>query len=375
MVMLPRPEVDPDGLLEYSVVYTDRALNHMSARFVRVMADIDAVLTQAHGAHTVAVVPGGGTYAMESVARQFATGARCLVVRNGFFSYRWSQILEQGRIAESVAVCAASPTSDAAQPGWAPAPAEEVAARIRATRPDVVFAAHVETAAGILLPDDYLRTVGQAVREVDGLFVVDGIASGALLVDIASVHADVLVGAPQKGWTGTPAAGFVLLGDRARARLDGTTSSSFALDLARWVGIAEGYREGRPGYHATMPTDALAINAARLLETRDLGFELLAERQWELGRRVRALLAERGWPSVAAPGFESPSVAVVHTTDPELKSAAALKRVGVQAAAGVPLMCGEPDDFSTFRIGLFGLDKLTDVDGAVARLRDALDRL
>ncbi|WP_206662195.1 alanine--glyoxylate aminotransferase family protein [Propioniciclava sinopodophylli] len=375
MVMLPRPEVDPDGLLEYSVVYTDRALNHMSARFVRVMADIDTVLTQAHGAHTVAVVPGGGTYAMESVARQFATGARCLVVRNGFFSYRWSQILEQGRIAESVAVCAASPTSDAARPGWAPAPAEEVAARIRATRPDVVFAAHVETAAGILLPDDYLRTVGQAVREVDGLFVVDGIASGALLVDIASVHADVLVGAPQKGWTGTPAAGFVLLGDRARARLDGTTSSSFALDLARWVGIAEGYREGRPGYHATMPTDALAINAARLLETRDLGFELLAERQWELGRRVRALLAERGWPSVAAPGFESPSVAVVHTTDPELKSAAALKRVGVQAAAGVPLMCGEPDDFSTFRVGLFGLDKLTDVDGAVARLRDALDRL
>ncbi|TBT87461.1 alanine--glyoxylate aminotransferase family protein [Propioniciclava sinopodophylli] len=373
--MLPRPEVDPDGLLEYSVVYTDRALNHMSARFVRVMADIDTVLTQAHGAHTVAVVPGGGTYAMESVARQFATGARCLVVRNGFFSYRWSQILEQGRIAESVAVCAASPTSDAARPGWAPAPAEEVAARIRATRPDVVFAAHVETAAGILLPDDYLRTVGQAVREVDGLFVVDGIASGALLVDIASVHADVLVGAPQKGWTGTPAAGFVLLGDRARARLDGTTSSSFALDLARWVGIAEGYREGRPGYHATMPTDALAINAARLLETRDLGFELLAERQWELGRRVRALLAERGWPSVAAPGFESPSVAVVHTTDPELKSAAALKRVGVQAAAGVPLMCGEPDDFSTFRVGLFGLDKLTDVDGAVARLRDALDRL
>ena len=375
MVMLPRPEVDPDGLLEYSVVYTDRALNHMSARFVRVMADIDAVLTQAHGAHTVAVVPGGGTYAMESVARQFATGARCLVVRNGFFSYRWSQILEQGRIAESVAVCSASPTSDAAQPGWAPAPAEEVAVRIRATRPDVVFAAHVETAAGILLTDDYLRTVGQAVREVDGLFVVDGIASGALLVDIASVHADVLVGAPQKGWTGTPAAGFVLLGDRARARLDGTTSSSFALDLARWVGIAEGYREGRPGYHATMPTDALAINAARLLETRDLGFELLAERQWELGRRVRALLAERGWPSVAAPGYESPSVAVVHTTDPELKSAAALKRVGVQAAAGVPLMCGEPDDFSTFRVGLFGLDKLTDVDGAVARLRDALDRL
>ncbi len=375
MVTLPRPQVDPDGLLEYSVVYTDRALNHMSARFVGVMADIDAVLREAHGAHTVAVVPGGGTYAMESVVRQYAGGERCLVVRNGFFSYRWSQILEQGRIAESVEVVSASPDSDAVDAAWAPAPAEEVAERIRATRPGVVCAAHVETASGILLPDDYLRVVAEATHEVGGLFVLDGIASGALLADMDAVGADVLVGAPQKGWSGTPGAGFVLLNERARARVGETTSSSFAMDLARWVGIAEGYREGRPGYHATMPTDALATNAARLKETRAIGFDVLAERQRELGRRVRALLADHGWASVAAPGFEAPSVVVVHTDDPQLKSAAALKRVGVQAAAGVPLMCGEPEGFSTFRIGLFGLDKLTDVDGTVDRLSAALDRL
>lgn len=374
-VQLPRREVDPDGLLEYSVVYSDRALNHMSARFVAVMNDLDRVLRAAHGAHTVAVVPGGGTYGMESVARQFATGRRCLVVRNGFFSYRWSQILEQGRIAGQVTVCAASPVSDDPQAGWAPMPAGRVAERILAERPAVVFAPHVETSAGIIVPDAYLRTVADAVRAADGLFVVDAIASGATLVDMDAIGADVLIGAPQKGWSGTPGAAFVMLGERARARLDETTSSSFALDLARWVGIAEGYRQGRPGYHATMPTDALARNAAALLETEAAGFDVLRERQSELGRRVRALFAGRGWPSVAASGFEAASVVVSHTDDPELRTAAALRRVGIQAAAGVPLMCGEPEGFSTFRVGLFGLDKLADVDGTVARLTAALERL
>lgn len=374
-VQLPRPEVDADGLLEYSVVYTDRALNHLSARFARAMADVDEVLRQAHGAHTVAVVPGGGTCGMESVARQFATGRRCLVLRNGFFSFRWSQILEQGRIASSIAVCPASRVDAGRQAAWAPMPAEEVASRILAERPGVVFAPHVETSAGLVLPDDHLRAVSDAVRATDGLFVLDVVASGSTLVEMDAVGADVLVAAPQKGWSGSPGMGFVLLNERARARLDETTSSSFALDLARWVAIAEGYRQGRPGYHATLPTDALAHNAAALLETRSAGFDLLADRQAELGRRVRAMFAERGWPSVAAPGFEASSVVVSYTDDPELRSGAALRRVGIQSAAGVPLMCGEPEGFSTFRVGLFGLDKLADVDGAAARLEEALDRL
>ena len=372
---LPRPEVDPDGLLEYSVVYTDRSLNHMSERFVGVMADVTRVLTAAHGAHRVVVVPGGGTYGMESVARQFASGRRALVVRNGFFSYRWSQILDRGRITDDVTVCAAAPTGPQHQAPWAPMPAEQVAERVAAERPAVVFAPHVETSSGVLLPDAYLRTVAEAVRAVDGLFVVDGIASGATLVDLDAVGADVLIGAPQKGWSGTPGAAFVMLNERARARVDETTSSSFALDLAAWLAIAEGYAQGRPGYHATMPTDSLARNAAVLAETEAIGFDVLRERQADLGRRVRALLAERGWPSVAASGFDAPSVVVAHTDDPELKSGAAFRRVGVQAAAGVPLMCGEPADYSTFRLGLFGLDKLADVDGTVDRLVDALDRL
>ena len=374
-VQLPRPEVDPDGLLEYSVVYSDRALNHQSARFARAMADVDEVLRAAHGAHTVAVVPGGGTYGMEAVARQFAARRRCLVVRNGFFSYRWSQILDQGRIAGAVTVCPATRVDGSRQSPWEPTPAFLVAERILAERPRVVFAPHVETSAGLVLPDDYLRTIADAVRATDGLLVVDAVASGATLLDMDAVGADVLVSAPQKGWSGSPGMAFVLLNERARGRLEDSTSSSFALDLTRWVAIAEGYRDGRPGYHSTMPTDALAHNAAMLTQTRAAGFDLVRERQAELGRRVRALFAERGWPSVAAPGFEAASVVVAYTDDPDLRSGAALKRVGIQAAAGVPLMCGEPDGFSTFRVGLFGLDKLADVDGTVARLAGALERL
>ena len=374
-VQLPRPEVDPDGLLEYSVVYSDRALNHQSARFARAMADVDEVLRAAHGAHTVAVVPGGGTYGMEAVARQFAARRRCLVVRNGFFSYRWSQILDQGRIAGAVTVCPATRVDGSRQSPWEPTPAFLVAERILAERPRVVFAPHVETSAGLVLPDDYLRTIADAVRATDGLLVVDAVASGATLLDMDAVGADVLVSAPQKGWSGSPGMAFVLLNERARGRLEDSTSSSFALDLTRWVAIAEGYRDGRPGYHSTMPTDALAHNAAMLTQTRASGFDLLRERQAELGRRVRALFAERGWPSVAAPGFEAASVVVAYTDDPDLRSGAALKRVGIQAAAGVPLMCGEPEGFSTFRVGLFGLDKLADVDGSVARLAGALERL
>ncbi len=373
MTTLPRPDVDPDGLLEYSVVYTDRALNHMSTRFIGVMQDLIGVLAEAYGADGVAIVPGGGTFAMEAVARQLATGRRCLVIRNGFFSFRWSQILEMGAIAESVEVLAARPESEAVDAAWAPVPVEEVVARIEAERPEVVFAPHVETASGMMLPPDYLRAVAEAVHAGGGLFVLDCIASGAEWVDLTESGVDVLISAPQKGWSGSPCAGFVMLSPAGRAAVEASVSTSFAADLKKWLGLADGYREGRAAYHATMPTDALAVNARVMLEARERGLGELRTLQRALGRRVRDLLAERGYPSVAASGFEAPGVVVAHTTDPDLASTAAFARVGVQAAAGVPLMCGEPEGYRAFRLGLFGLDKLDDIEGTVQRLADALD--
>ena len=368
MTTLPRPEIDPDGLLEYSVVFTDRSLNHMSKRFVAVMQDIIDVLRTTYRAETVAVVPGGGTYAMEAVARQLATGRSCLVVRNGLFSYRWSQILDAGSVAKETTVCRARPASDEPQAPWAPAPVAEVVEAIERDRPEVVFAAHVETAAGILLPDEYVRAIADATHAVGGLFVLDCIASGALWVDMTDLHVDVLLSAPQKGWSGSPCAGFVMLSEAGRDRVMATTSTSFAVDLQKWLTITEAYTQGQTPYHATMPTDSLARDAALMLETRSLGLESLRQAQISLGGRVRTMLAERGFPSVAAEGFAASSVVVSFTEDPDIRTGTRFKQAGMQVAAGVPLMCGERDDFSTFRLGLFGLDKLTDVDGTVARL-------
>jgi aspartate aminotransferase-like enzyme len=374
-VDLPHPDVDPGGLLEYSVVFTDRSLNHMSKRFVAVMQDIVEVLCTAYGAETVAVVPGGGTYAMEAVARQLATGRRCLVVRNGLFSYRWSQIFDAGSIPSQTALCCARPVSDERQAPWAPPPVEEVVETIERTRPEVVFAAHVETAAGIVLPDDYVRTVAGATHEIGGLFVLDYIASGAIWVDMTDLGVDVLLSAPQKGWSGSPCAGYVMLGEAGGAAVRSTISTSFAADLGKWLTITEAYTEGQTPYHVTMPTDTLAHDAALMLQTRDAGFTDLRRAQTALGTHVRASLAQRGFASVAAEGFEAASVVVAYTDDPQIRSGAKFKQVGLQAAAGVPLMCGEGDDFSSFRIGLFGLDKLADVEGTVARLEARLDQL
>jgi len=370
---LPRPDVDPDGLLEFSVVFTDRSLNHMSKRFVAVMQDVIDVLRTTYGAHTVAVVPGGGTYAMEAVARQLATGRRCLVVRNGLFSYRWSQILDAGSVASETTVCRARPASDEPQAPWSPAAIDEVVEAIERDRPEVVFAAHVETAAGVLLPDDYVRALAEATHAVGGLLVLDCIASGALWVDMTQLGVDVLLSAPQKGWSGSPCAGFVMLSEAGREQVMATTSTSFAGDLQKWLTITEAYTQGQTPYHATMPTDALARDAALMVETRSLGLDVLRDAQVSLGTQVRAMLAEHGFPSVAAEGFAAPSVVVSFTDDPGIRSGAKLKQRGLQVAAGVPLMCGERDDFSTFRIGLFGLDKLTDVDGTVERLRAHLE--
>ncbi len=372
---MPHEDVDPDGLLEYSVVFTDRSLNHMSGRFVSVMQDINRVLREAYDAHSVAIVPGGGSYAMESVARQLATGKKCLVVRNGLFSFRWSQILDAGSIASETTVLKASPSSDEHQSAWSPAPIAEVVSAIESERPAVVFAPHVETASGMLLPDDYVRQISDAVHSVGGVFVLDCIASGAVWASQTDLGVDVLISAPQKGWSGSPCAGYVMLSEAGRAAVQDSTSTSFAMDLKKWLFIADEYEEGRAPYHATMPTDSLAHNAAIMLETEQLGFDKLSAAQFELGDRVRKVFAERGLPSVATPEFASPSVVVVHTDNPKLATGAQFKEAGVQIAAGVPLQCDEPEDFSTFRIGLFGLDKLGDIDGTITRLETALDSI
>lgn len=369
------PQVDPDGLLEYSVVYTDRALNHMSAKFQGVMRDISAVLKEVYRARSAVVVPGSGTFGMEAVARQFAGGKKTLVIRNGWFSYRWTQIIEMGQLGTEHTVLKARPVAPGRQQPWAPAPIAEVQATIRAKKPDVVFAPHVETAAGLILPDDYLRAVADATHDVGGLFVLDCIASGAAWVDMQATGVDVLVSAPQKGWSGSPCCAFVMLSERARAAIEGTTSTSFAADLKKWLQIMETYEGGAHAYHATLPTDALTVTRDVMLESRAYGFEKLRDEQWALGRQVRALLASHGIKSVADPAFAAPGVVVSYTDDAGLHTGKAFGGQGLQTAAGVPLQCDEGPDFKTFRIGLFGLEKLHHVDRSVASLEAALLRI
>ncbi len=367
------PHIDPDGLEEFSVVFTDRSLNHMSKAFQGVMRDISALLREVYGAEAVALVPGGGTYAMESVARQFATGRRALIVRNGWFSYRWSQIFEAGGFAGDTVVAMARQTGNSPQSSFAPAPIAEVVQAIRDTRPDAVFAPHVETASGMILPDDYLAALAGAAHEVGALFVLDCIASGCVWVDMKKIGVDVLISAPQKGWSASPSAGLVMLSALAAKRLEETVSNSFALDLRKWRAIMAAYEGGGHAYHATMPTDALRAFRDTMVETRDYGFERLREAQWRLGNAVRAALADRGYRSVAAEGFGAPGVVVSFTDDPDIQNGKKFLANGVQIAAGVPLQVGEGEGYRSFRIGLFGLDKLYDVDTTVARVKRALD--
>ncbi|MES2844178.1 MAG: aminotransferase class V-fold PLP-dependent enzyme [Pseudomonadota bacterium] len=369
---LPHAHVDPDGLQEFSVVFTDRSLNHMSARFQGVMRDISTLLKEVYGASAVALVPGGGSYAMEAVARQFGQG-NVLVVRNGWFSYRWSQIFDAGGFAQDVTVVMARQTGNGAQAAYAPPPVEEVCARIRETRPEAVFAPHVETSAGLILPDDYIAQVAAAAHEVGALMVLDCIASGCIWVDMAAAGVDVLISAPQKGWSASPSAGLVMLSPRGEERLAATTSNSFALDLKKWRSIMAAYEGGGHAYHATMPTDALVGFRDAMIETKDMGFATAKAAQWELGRAVRALLAGKGVASVAAEGFQAPGVVVSYTGDADVQNGSKFRAQGLQIAAGVPLQVGEGAEFKTFRLGLFGLDKLRDVPGTVARLDRAIE--
>ncbi|QRZ14062.1 alanine--glyoxylate aminotransferase family protein [Paracoccus methylovorus] len=368
-----RPDVDPDGLQEFSVVFTDRSLNHMSQKFQGAMRDISATLREVYGAEAVALVPGGGTCAMEAVARQFGRDAHALIVRNGFFSYRWSQIFEAGGFTRQTTVMMARPQGNEPRAPFTPAPIDEVVAKIRETRPDAVFAPHVETAAGMILPDDYIKALADAAHEVGAIMVLDCIASGAIWVDMRKTGVDVLISAPQKGWSASPSAGMVMLSPRGADRLEATTSDSFALDLKKWRAITKAYEDGGHAYHATLPTDALLGLRDAMNETRDFGFEAAREAQWRLGDAVREELARRGLRSVAASDFAAPGVVVCYTDDPEVQNGRKFLSAGYQIAAGVPLQVGEGEGFRTFRIGLFGLDKLGDVDGTLARLIPAFD--
>lgn len=369
------PAIDPDGLLEYSVVFTDRSLNHMSGIFQQVMRDISCTLKDVYQASAVAVVPGGGTYGMEAVARQFAQDQQVLVIRNGWFSYRWTQIFEMGRLPSAETVLKARQTGSSEQSPFTPPPIEDVVAEIRRSKPSMVFAPHVETSAGIILPDHYLRAVADAVHEVGGLFVLDCIASGTVWVDMQACGIDLLISAPQKGWSASPCCALVMFSDRALERLAQTSSNSFACDLKKWLQIMQAYENGGHAYHATMPTDALLQFRDTMLETRDYGFDKVKQEQLALGSAVRSLLREKGFASVAAEGFEAPGVVVSYTTDDSIQNGKAFGTLGLQTAAGVPLMCDEPASFKTFRIGLFGLDKLHHIERTVGNLRKALDAL
>jgi len=367
--------VDPDGLMEFSVVFTDRSLNHMSQTFQQVMRDISGMLKEVYNADAVAVVPGGGTYGMEAVARQFAQGAEVLVVRNGWFSFRWTQILDAGGFAAGQTVMKARQTGNSATAPFAPVPIDEVTAKIREAKPDIVFAPHVETSAGVILPDDYITALAAAAHEVGALMVLDCIASGCAWVDMKATGVDVLISAPQKGWSATPSAGLVMLSERALTRMEDTTSNSFAVDLKKWHQIMQAYENGGHAYHATMPTDSLRAFRDTMIETKEYGFDKLRDAQWALGDGVRAMLKGRGISSVAADRVGAPGVVVSYTSDPGVQNGSKFAAQGVQIAAGVPLACDEPEGFSTFRLGLFGLDKLYDVPATLKRIEDVLDKV
>lgn len=369
------PAVDPEGLMEYSVVFTDRSVNHMSKLFQQAMRDISSMLKAVYKADAVAVVPGGGSFGMEAIARQFATGKNCLVIRNGWFSYRWSQIFDTGNIPASTTVLQAKPVAEGAQQAYAPPSIEEVEDTIRREKPDLVCAPHVETASGIILPDDYLKRVAAAVHAHGGLFILDCVASGAAWVDMQECGVDVLLSAPQKGWSSSPCAALIMFSAAATKVLEETTSSSFAADLKKWRQIMQAYEDGGHAYHATVPTEGLLRLRDAMTDTLACGLEAMREAQWKLGTQVRAMLAANGYPSVAARGFEAPGVVVSYTEDADISNSKKLVALGLQSAAGVPLMCGESKDFRTFRVGLFGLDKLKDVDGAVERLQAVVQKL
>ena len=369
------PDIDPDGLMEYSVVFTDRSLNHMSGSFQSVMKDISSTLKQVYNAQTAVVIPGSGTFAMEAVARHFATGKSCLVIRNGWFSFRWTQIFEMGDIPSKSTVLKARPVGNGKHSAYIPAPIEEVTAAIKKEKPDVVFAPHVETSSGMILPDEYIRAVADAAHGVGGLFVLDCVASGTIWVDMEQQGVDVLISAPQKGWSSSPCCGLVMLNSSARELMESLTSTSYSCDLLKWFQIMQAYEKGGHAYHATMPTDSLKRFRDAIKETEGYGFDKVKANQQKLGDEVVALLKSKGISCVAADGYQAPGVIVCYTEEANIQNGKRFADAGIQIAAGVPLRCDEPEDFQTYRIGLFGLDKLYDIDRTIKTLDGALSQI
>jgi len=347
----------------------------MSQSFQSVMNDVSTLLKGVYNAQAVIVVPGGGTYAMEAVARQFATNQNCLVLRNGWFSFRWSQIFEMGSIPSEEIVMKACRVSEGTQAPFAPADINEVVDMIKMKKPNLVFAPHVETASGIILPDDYIRSVADAVHSVGGMFVLDCIASGAIWVDMEDSGVDILISAPQKGWSASPAFGLVMLSAKANEVINKTQSTSFSCDLLKWLQIMQAYENGAHAYHATMPTDAIKRFRDTIIETEEFGFDNARKKQQELGDKVRALLESHNINSVSEKDYQAPGVVVCYTNDKAIHNGSKFSNIGIQIAAGVPLQCDEGDDYQAFRIGLFGLDKLKDVDAAVKRFENALKQV
>jgi aspartate aminotransferase-like enzyme len=339
------------------------------------MNDVSTSLKGVYNAQAVIVVPGGGTYAMEAVARQFATNQNCLVLRNGWFSFRWSQIFEMGSIPSEETVMKAYQVSKGSQAPFAPADINEVVDMIKMKKPNLVFAPHVETASGIILPDDYIRSVADAVHSVGGMFVLDCIASGAIWVDMEDSGVDILISAPQKGWSASPAFGLVMLSAKANEAINTTQSTSFSCDLLKWLQIMQAYENGAHAYHATMPTDAIKRFRDTIIETEEFGFDNARKKQQELGDKVRALLESHNINSVSEKDYQAPGVVVCYTNDKAIHNGSKFSNIGIQIAAGVPLQCDEGDDYQAFRIGLFGLDKLKDVDAAVKRFENALKQV
>lgn len=369
-----RKDIDPNGLLEYSVVYTDRALNHMSKAFQAVMCDLSSELKSLYNAQSVAIVPGSGTSGMEAVARVFAKDKDVVIIRNGWFSYRWTQILEVAGVAKSSkAFCASHDKAE--QAVFAPADIDEVVAFIGKHRPQAVFAPHVETASGMMLTDDYIKALGKAIHEVGGVLVIDCIASGCMWLDMQALGVDVLISAPQKGLSSTPCAGLVMMNEMACEMVLASAPSSFALDLKAWLNIMMAYEKGGHAYHATMPTDGLRQLRDALFEARAVGYDVLKSAQIKLGQGILKVLNDKGISSVAHPDYQASGVVVCHAPNEAVHKGVAFAEQGLQIAAGTPLQVGEPEGYQSFRIGLFGLDKLTDVDGTIARFKATADKV
>ena len=373
------PDVDPDGLLEYSVIFSDRSLNMMSMNFRQVMQDISKELKNVYNAQSTAIVPGSGTFGMEAIARQFGNGEKCLILRNGWFGFRFTEIFRRGKIASEVKPIFAIEKENAEgqniKRDYSPPPLKTIVDEILSFKPKLVYATHVETSTGIIIPDEYIKGIGEATKSIGGLFVLDCVASGSLFVDMEILGIDLLLTAPQKGWSSTPCAGVIMLNKNAREKIKKTTSSSYSCDLHKWLTVMESYEDNNYTYHTTFPTDGLKNFRTNILEIKKIGYQKTTDLQIQLGQKMRKLTEDFGYVSVAAKGYKAPTVIVNYTSEEDMKSGKKFADLGVQIAAGMPLEIGEPSDFMSFRIGLFGIDKLLNIDRTVENFKAALEKI